>query len=148
MTRYAKNTSVPVDRSMNQIRMMLQKENADGVAIAETSDKAAVQFVFEQVPYKFVIKYPIINEDEIKYTNSGKERTLAQKYDQIDKEKRRLWRAMCLYIKAALEAHNNGLVDIKRSMMGNLMLQNGQTLYEKHGGDFEKVKMDAKLLIE
>ena len=43
MSGYAKNTSVTVDRSMAQVRVMLQKEGADGVAIAEAGSQAMVQ---------------------------------------------------------------------------------------------------------
>lgn len=148
MSGYAKNTSVTIDRSMNQIRVALQKEGADGVAIAETKEKAVVQFVFESTPYKFVITYPTFNDDFIKYTGTGKKRTIPQMELESEKEKRRLWRAMGLYIKAAIEAHTNGLIDLKRSMMGNIMLPSGHTMYEKLEGNFDQIKMNPSLLIE
>jgi hypothetical protein len=148
MSNYAKNTSVPVDRSMNQIRVLLQKEGADGVAIAESGYVAMVQFVFEGHGYKFLIHYPTDRDDKVRLTNSGKVRTSSQVKDEIEKEKRRLWRAMGLYIKAAIEAHANGLVDLKRSMMGNLILPNGDTMYGRLENDIENITVNPKLLLE
>lgn len=145
---YAKNTSVPVERSMNQVRVLLQKEGADGVAIAETKSMAMVQFIFEGKGYKFKIKYPTDSDTTMRYTSKGSERTFNQVETEIDKEKRRLWRAMCLYIKAALEAHQNGLVDIKRSMMGNLILPSGETMYEKLEGNMDRINVNPQFLLE
>ncbi len=148
MSNYAKGTSVGIDRSMNQIRVLLQKEGADGVAIAEAKGVAMVQFIFEERGYKFHIHYPSDRDDKIKFTNTGKTRTATQINDEIEKEKRRLWRSMCLYIKATIEAHTNGLVDLKRSMMGNLMLPNGDTMYGRLERDIDNIRVNPKLLLE
>lgn len=144
---YAKGTSVPADRSMSQLRQLLLKNRADGVAIAETREGAAVQFVFERIPYKFHIHYPSGREEKIKFTPTGNERSLNQIDKEIDAEVRRLWRAMVLYVKAAIEAHENGLVDLKRSMMGNIMLPTGQTMYQKLEGRLDDVITDPGLLL-
>lgn len=147
MSGYAKNTSVTVDRSMAQVRVMLQKEGADGVAIAEAGSQAMVQFVFERKGYKFKISYPSKTDDQIRFTGAGRDRTDIQMETEIEKEKRRLWRAMGLYIKAAIEAHHNGLVDLKRSLMGNIMLPSGETVYEKLEGNMDKVMIDPRFLL-
>lgn len=147
MTKYASKTSVPVDRSMGQVRQILSKNGADGVAIAETREVAMVQFVFENMPYKFLIHYPNGKEDHIRFTDSGRERTEHQVESEIDSEKRRLWRSMVLYIKAAIEAHLNGLVNIKRSMMGNIMLDNGTTMYQRLERDLDKARSNPSMLL-
>jgi len=148
VSNYAKGTSVSIDRSMAQLRVMLQKEKAEGLAIAESGDVAMVQFIFEGKGYKFFIHYPSERDDKIRFTSSGKIRTTAQIDLEVKKEKQRLWRAMCLYIKAALEAHANGIVDLKRSMMGNLMLPNGDTMYDRLDRDIDKISVNPKLLLE
>lgn len=148
MSNYAKNTAVPIDRSMNQIRIMLQKEGCEAVAIAEAGNRAMVQFVFESMSYKFHIDYPTDKDLEIKCTPAGKERSPSQIVQEIDKEKRRLWRSMNLYIKAAIEAHQNGIINLKRSLMGNIVLESGQTLYGKLEKEMSLLIVDPNLLLE
>jgi len=131
---------------MTQIRLMLDKVS-EGVAIATTDNGAAVSFVIENIPFKFNILYPNGREDKMRYTPTGQTRTQNQVEVEVDKEKRRLWRAMGLYIKAALEAHDNGLIDLKRSMMGNIMLKDGSTMYQKLENNFSEIQVNPKLLL-
>jgi bisphosphoglycerate-independent phosphoglycerate mutase (AlkP superfamily) len=145
---YANKTSVPVDRSMSQVRQVLQKHKAQAVAIAETDEGAATKFVFEGKPYQFVIKYPAIVEERIALTSSGKKRTTAQALAEIEAEKRRLWRCMVLYIKAAIEAHANGLIDLKRSMVGHMLLPSGKTFYSEIEHNIEKFEANPRFMLE
>jgi hypothetical protein len=144
---YAKNTTVSIDRSMAQIRIILSKAGADGTAIAEASGLAMVQFSFEGKAYKFFIHYPGRNNDQIKFTSSGKERTENQIELEIEKEKKRLWRSMGLYIKAAIEAHENGIIDLKKSMLAHMLLPNGGTVYEKVESSIGKIETNPKFLL-
>jgi hypothetical protein len=150
MARYASKTSVPVDRSMSEVRGLLLKNNSDAVAIAESKEGASVQFIFEGHPYKFLIKYPSPQDSDMRLNNKGQIKTQVQIEKSIDDEKRRLWRAMVLYIKAAIEAHLSGLVNLKRSLMGNMVIADGsgQTMYQRLEYDIDKVKANPKLLIE
>lgn len=150
MSRYATKTAVPVDRSMAEVRGILLKNNAQAVAIAESLDAASVQFIFENHPYKFIIKYPTFRDHQIQYTKSGKARTETQMHKEINDEHKRLWRAMVLYIKAAIEAHQSGLVNLKKSLMGNLVLSDGsgQTVYQRLERDIEKIRANPTLLIQ
>lgn len=145
---YAKNTTVPIDRSMVQIRRLLTKGGSDGVAIATTNDGACVQFIYEKMPYKFHVKYPTYRDDNIKYTNTGRVRTDIQMDREIESEVRRLWRALHLYVKAAIEAHDNGIIDLKRSLMGNLQINGGMTVYDKFKGDMKRLTTSATLFLE
>ena len=145
---YANKTSVPVERSMIQVRQILQKHKVQAVAIAETDEGAATKFVFEGKPYQFVIKYPMISQESVMFTPSGKQRTGAQKLAEIESEKRRLWRCMVLYIKAAIEAHVNGLVDLKRSMIGHMLLPSGKTFYNEIEKNIETFEANPRFMLE
>lgn len=145
---YAEKTKVPVDKSMAEVRKILIKNGSEGVAIAETSENALVQFIFKSKSYKFIIKYPKSSDDDIFLNGKGYKRTLVQIENAIEHEKKRLWRAMVLYIKAAIEAHNNGIIDFKRSMMSHMMLPSGQTIYEKLENNIESIDVSPQFLLE
>ena len=147
MTSYANNTSVPIDRSMNQIRVMLKKIGADGTAIAESDNKAMVSFVYQGKNYKFFINYPSIDDDSVRLTDGGRERTQSQCEAEIDKEVRRLWRAMGLYIKAAIEAHNNQIIPLEKSMLSHMVLPGGKTVFEKVQKVIAQIEVNPQLLL-
>ena len=147
MTKYASNTTVPIDRSMAQIRMMLNNCGADGTAIAEAQGLAMVQFSYDRKAYKFFIHYPSPDKDSIKYTSSGKERTDIQISQEIEKEKKRLWRSMGLYIKAAIEAHHNGIIDFKQSMLAHMIMPSGDTVYKRLESTINGIEADPQLLL-
>ena len=145
---YASKTSVPIGQSQVEVRKILMKSGADGVAIAETMQGSSTQFIFEGKPYKFTIMYPDRNDERFTHTNKGKKRTSVQLESELEAEKRRLWRCMVLYIKACLEAHTNGLVNLKRSMVGNMQLPNGKTFYEAIDNDLARFEANPKFMIE
>ncbi len=148
MTTYAKGTAVSVDRSMNEVRGLLMKNKAEAVAIVESQDAFQVQFVFDGHAYKFPIKYPNPQDPTIRLNHKGWIKSEAQIQKSIDDEKRRLWRAMVLYIKAALEAHQNGLVNIKRSLMANMVTYSGKTIYQSLESNLDKAKTNPNFLLE
>lgn len=145
---YANKTSVPIDRSMSQIRQLLFKAKSSGVATAETTEGAVTKFIFEGKPYKFKINYPSFCEERIVYTSTGRERTDAQKFAEVEAEKRRLWRCKLLYIKAAVEAHQNGLMDLQRSFVGHMQLPSGKTFYEVIEGNLERFEANPSFMLE
>lgn len=147
---YAKNTTVSIDRSMGEVRGLLLKNSAQGVAFAETPQGAIVSFYIENFQYKFNINYPQHSDNNIKYTNKGTARTVPQVEKVVEDEKKRLWRAMVLYIKSAIEAHNNGIIDLKRSLMGNLVTNDGsgKTLYQVLETKMNEVLVTPSKLLE
>lgn len=147
MSRYANNTSVTVDRSMIQVRQVIIKGGGDGVAIAETVEGAAVRFIFDKKAYKFVIKYPLRSQEDIAYSGNGRSRTKSQVDSAIENEKKRLWRAMWLYIKAAIEAHNNHLIDLNKSLMSHMLLPSGKTVYEKVYKNLDQLDVSPQILL-
>ena len=54
---------------------------------------------------------------------------------------------MVLYIKASVEAHENGLVNFKKSMLANMVLPSGSTIYEKVEASIDKIDVNPKLLL-
>lgn len=145
---YANKTSVPVGQSQVEVRKILMKNGAEGVAIGETNQGASTQFIFEGKPYKFTIIYPSDQDERFTHTNKGKERTAVQLESELEAEKRRLWRCMVLYIKACIEAHVNGLVNLKRSMIGNMQLPSGKTFYEAIDSDLGRFEANPRFMIE
>jgi len=55
---------------------------------------------------------------------------------------------MVLYIKAAIEAHVNGLVDLKRSMIGHMLLPSGKTFYNEIEKNIETFEANPRFMLE
>jgi hypothetical protein len=144
---YAKGTSVTVGKSMEAIRKILMGNKATAVGVFESAQAGAIQFYFEGIPFKYVVKYPVIAEKEVCYTKGNQRRTDAQKLKYIENEKRRLWRCLVLFIKAAIEAHNQGISDLKKTLVASMLLPSGETMYQKIENNIDKLKSDNNFLL-
>lgn len=147
-TRYANKTKVPVSQSINAVRSLLQKHGADAVAIIETNKGAACQFVFEDKQYKMVVHYPSEDNDIVKYSPQGKLRTESQIASEIESEKRRVWRSLLLFLKAAIEAHYSQVVDLKRSLLSSMVLKSGKTFYQEVEPRLAQLDVDPTFMLE
>lgn len=120
---YAENTSVPADRSRAECERILTKYGADQVSSGFTKEKVAVMFRMRERYVRITMPLPIagitFNKKRIRM---GKE--------CVERETRRRWRAMVLYIKAKLESIESEIVSFDTAFMGHLVLPNSQTVSE------------------
>ncbi len=84
---------------------------------------------------RFMLPLPDRNADEFTHKNhsSGKRipRTPEAAYKEWEQACRQRWRALCLIVKAKLEAVESGITTIEREFLSNILLPDGQTV-----GDF------------
>ncbi len=113
---YAKDTKVPVDRSKSEIERLLCKYGADQFAYASSIDAALIGFRVHQRMIRFHLPNP--NPDKFRSEDS---------YAQ---EARRRWRALCLVIKAKLEAVQSGITTFEQEFYAHILLPGGMTVYE------------------
>ena len=125
---YAKDTSVPMDRSKAEIERTLSRYGADQFIYGW--DKNCAIIGFRYVRYSVKIRLPLPSMEEMKLTATGKERTNSAIMQAMEQEKRRRWRAMVLIIKAKLEAVETGIVSFEDEFLGYIMLPGGQTTGE------------------
>ncbi|WP_407523672.1 hypothetical protein [Methylobacterium oryzisoli] len=105
--RYAEDTKVPVAQSRTQIEAMLRKAGAERVMHMDEPTEAVVMFLLAGRLIKLLA--PISP-------------------DARDQERRRVWRALGLVIKAKLEATASGIETVESAWLAHVVLPDGQTV--------------------
>lgn len=115
---YAKNTSVPIDRSQGEIRKIITKHGASGFVFGEQGELAVIGFELQGRRIKFLLPMP---------TPPSKNATQAsiKTYEQLCRSK---WRCLVLAIKAKLECVEGGITTLEQEFMAHIVLPNGQTV--------------------
>lgn len=125
---YADSTSVTVDRSQSELRTILKKYGADGLAIAEMGNRAVVEFATQERRIRFTLPLPA--EDEMRVTKTGIRRTGPQRAAAAQAEERRRWRALVMVVKAKLEAVESGIVTFEDEFLAQTVLPDNTTVGE------------------
>ncbi len=134
MARYAKKTSVPVDRSRAEIERVLERYGASGfgyswerreVAITPTPvygpkveirEFATLVFDFKKRRVRLDVPMP-----------SDREAGSAGRAAQAGRQR---WRAVLLVIKAKLEAVDSGISTLEAEFLANIVTESGRTIGE------------------
>lgn len=114
MSRYAQNTSVPVDRSRAEIEKTLARYGATGFGYSWDRRVRGSGKVEEHALLVFVLKDRRIQLDVIMPEDA--------------REQRQRWRAMLLVVKAKLEAVESGLGTLESEFLANIVMKDGRTI--------------------
>lgn len=114
---YAERTGVPADRSKSEIEKILQRAGASQFATLMMSERAAVAFTIGGRNYRFTVPLP-----------SQSKALTVQAYEQ---QKRQRWRALCLVIKAKLEAGRSGITSLETELLPYAVLPGGRTVADE-----------------
>lgn len=129
---YAENTSVPVERSKAEIEGMLTRYGADQFVSGWSERQARVQFRAVGRYVRFTIDMP--DPAEERFTKdprcSWRKRAEEPARKAYEQEVRRLWRALCLVVKAKLEAVSSGIATFEDEFMANIVMPDGKTVSE------------------
>lgn len=133
MTRYAEGTSVPVDRSVAELRAIVQRHGADGFGCAEETSppRAMVLFRIGALQVRLVLEFPVAGDDSVRLDHRGRPRAPGDVQNRVEAERRRRWRALVLVAKAKLEAVSSGISTIEREFLADLVLPNGRVVHEE-----------------
>ncbi len=115
--RFAEGTSVPVERSRQEIERLLKTNGATGFASAWNKDRFTIAFEMRQRRVRFDIPAP-----------DPKTYRTPQKWDAED---RRRWRAFLLIIKAKLELVQSGDADFDAEFLAQMLTPDGKTVGER-----------------
>lgn len=130
--RYAQGTSVTVDKSKAEIERVLTRYGADSFMYGSKhtkgeSSQAMIMFTFDGKQIKFVL--PLPDPDEFSMTPAGRRRRhiddMLKAYEQACRQR---WRALCLVIKAKLEAVESGITTFEEEFLAHILLPNRQTV--------------------
>lgn len=113
-TRYAEDTSVPVDRSKQELERLLRQHGAEGYATGWDPKEDRVEFLWQGKQIRFILP---------RLSASGRTRQ-----EQLDRSR---WRALVLVVKAKLEAVRSGIAVFEQEFLGFIVVPDkNQTIYE------------------
>lgn len=133
MARYAENTSVSVEKSKAEIEAMLMRHGASQFISGWQDDgKAMVQFRMHGRYVRFILELPDPESREFKQTPSRRyARTAEEAHKAWEQACRSRWRALCLCIKAKLEAVAAGITTFETEFLPHTVLGNGRTVADE-----------------
>jgi hypothetical protein len=123
---YAENTAVSVEKSRAEIETILRRYGAKGFqyAWAERDNKRIEQidFVAKDRHIRFVLVMPSQDDKKFAYTpHRHNVRNQQQRYEAWEQACRQRWRALCLCIKAKLEAVDCGITQFDHEFMAQMV---------------------------
>ena len=119
---YARNTTVAVNRTRDEIEQTLNRYGADGFAYATQGNLATVIFAMQNRRIRFVLELP--DPDDFQLSNHNPPRIRDAKAQQASYEQacRQKWRALLLVVKAKLEAVSAGISTLEAEFLANIVL--------------------------
>lgn len=132
MTRYAAKTRTSADRSRAEIERILERYGANKYAYGwdDDIDVAVISFQAHGRTVRFKIQMPGRHDSEFTQTATGRDRTSAAAQMAWEQATRQRWRALCLIIKAKLEAIESGISTFQEEFLAWTLLPNSQTVAE------------------
>jgi len=130
---YAKGTEVSASQTLAEIQTLLRRYGAIDFIQGERQGYALLSFEMRKRIVHFAVKLPDVTEERFKWTNHNppRKRTLSATREAAEAERRRLWRALLLTIKAKLESVASGIEQFEAAFMAQLVMPDGQTV-ERH----------------
>lgn len=132
---YAKNTSVPIDRSQGEIRKILSKYGATGFGYGEQGNRSVIMFEMQERRIKFLLPMP-------QNPSQNATQTSIKTYEQLCRSR---WRSLVLAIKAKLECVESGITTLEQEFMAHIVLPNGETVGSVMGPQIEHAYTSKKM---
>lgn len=130
MRRYAERTSVPVERSKQDIERLLQSIKASSIATLAEADRAAIAFKVNGRAYRFIVPIPTA-DDFAKAPNRHVYRSIDQRQRMREQAVRQRWRALMLVLKAKLEAARSGITALDVELLPYAILPSGKSVADE-----------------
>lgn len=133
MSKYAVQTSVPVEKSKAEIEATVRRYGADGFLSGWADDRATIQFRCQNRHVRFVMDLPAPGEKrfiEKKHYSRTVKTAPAEAAKLWEQACRQKWRALALLVKAKLEAIDSNIGTFESEFLANIVLPDGKTVYE------------------
>lgn len=132
MARYAERTKVSVEKSQGEVKQVLQRYGAARIGIMEDDRNKQHSVVFECNDREVRITIPVPAFDDSN--------------DKAKQERRRIWRALVLSIKAKLEAIHSDISTFETEFLPFIVTANGKTVGENVLPRLNEAVRSGKLL--
>ncbi len=135
MNRYAENTQVSADRSKAEIERTLLRYGVDGFMYGISAKGAGIGFSFKGRTIQ--LNVPLPKRDDYRPNKTGEM--------NWQKECRRLWRVLLLWIKANLEVVESGLITFEDVFLAQTCLPSGMTVAQDIQEKIEQMVTTGKM---
>jgi hypothetical protein len=139
--RYASKTTVPVERSRNEIEYTLQRYGASQFMYGWDGSGAVIAFIVDTGPaQRRQVRFhlPLPSRDERRFTHHSRgPRSAAAAETEWEQACRQRWRALLLVVKAKLEAVESGIATFEDEFLAYIMLPDGGTVGDLLGPQLE-----------
>jgi hypothetical protein len=126
---FASGTDVPPERSRAEIEMVLGRYGATRFGYMVGPDAAEIAFEAHGRRVRFVLPMPDRMDARFrKEPTRGRMRPESVAAAAHQQEVRRRWRALCLAVKAKLEAVATGIASFEEEFLAHIVLPNGDTV--------------------
>ncbi len=126
---YAKETSVSVEKSQEEIKSVLRRYGVDQFGMSEGKGGGCVQFIVGHLCVEMRVPFP--DRSTFEKTPTGKKRTPAQVAREYDQDIKSRWRGLLLSIKAKLDSVERGTATIEMEFLAWMVMGNGLTVGEQ-----------------
>lgn len=130
---FAEGTSVPAERSEQEIRRLLDRYGASDFALMTGQREAKIAFRAKGRNVLFNLPLPP------KVEGYGREA-------KRESEVRRLWRSLALSIKAKLEVVESGITEFETEFLGHIVMPGGQTVSEAVRPRIEQMYQSGRMV--
>jgi hypothetical protein len=142
--RYAARTTVPVDRSRDEIERMLIRYGAAAFQYGWEGDIAAIAFRLNDRYIRILLPMP--ERDAFKKTAQNRtRRSVDAQQSAYEQEVKRRWRALVLIIKAKLEAVASGITTVEREFIADIVMPNNETVGQWLAPQIEAAYQSGKM---
>lgn len=142
--RYARQTTVSSDRTITQIKALVEKFGANQFGFATEDARAMLSFRYHNRVVRFTLELPSIEEEEFALTATGLERSPSSCHKLWETACRSKWRGLFILIKALLNAIEEGLIDFDRAFMHDIVTPDGRTVGEHMIPEVQKMLDSGK----
>ncbi|KKM65365.1 hypothetical protein LCGC14_1491970 [marine sediment metagenome] len=130
-SRYAKATTVPVERSKAEIERTLTRYGATKFAYMTQLDAAMIGFTVHGRQIRFIL--PLPDKNDMVFWRTPKrlyDRTLVEAEKAWEQACRQRWRSLALAVKSKLETVEAGIATFEQEFLSYTLLPDGQTAGE------------------
>lgn len=132
---YAKDTMVSVEKSKAEIESMLKRYGADKFLQGWSGNKAAIGFKAYGRNIRFEL--PLPDPSDPKLFAGRRALTDFRREELWEQACRQRWRALCLVIKAKLEAVSCGITTFEEEFYAHIVMPGGKTIYQQTRNNVE-----------
>ena len=130
---YAHDTRVPVDRSKQELDLLLQKHGASQRGMGVDDERGETVSYFTLDGRQILLRIPMPGRTEYRSQESFEQACRAR------------WRAIVLITKAKLEHIAMGLSTVQDEFMANIRLPNGSTVAEAIAPGLEEMYANGRM---